>query len=217
MRKGEAFLERVQSVDRHWEAIEQKVHPALLDMAEAFKECIQGLHALGPAAPKELITEIKARFDKELAEIQRRFPELGQNSESSFPCETIYQSALENENEVVIVAEQLHWERFKIPLREDVKKMEARDGEASRRVLRTASDYEGLRCENQRPKPFKGNVNHSQILGFGIGLGLENLTAAELAIFFDRFCPGCRDAHNAVALRRQRAEFLRAITASKTQ
>jgi hypothetical protein len=89
------------------------------------------------------------------------------------------------------------------------------DGEASRRFQRTFADYEAIRCDKQKPKPFKGKIDHSNMFQFGLGLGLENLTAEELAIFFDRFCPSCRDAHNKDALRRQRTEFLEALASAK--
>jgi hypothetical protein len=90
--------------------------------------------------------------------------------------------------------------------------MKERDGKAVRRVLRTVADYEAIRCEQKKPKPFKGKIDHSNIFQFGLGpLGLQNLTAEELAIFFDAFCPSCHNAHNGDALRRQRTEFLKAL------
>jgi hypothetical protein len=84
----------------------------------------------------------------------------------------------------VALAEFLHWGCHKVPLAQDLERYKNRDGKAARRVLRTNADYEAIRCDKKRPKPFKGKIDHSNIFQFGLGLGLANLTAEELAIFF---------------------------------
>jgi len=211
MRKGEAFVGRVQSAQVHWKAIERKVHPALLEMAQLFKECGQARESLGPNAPPELAASIEARFEKGCDEIFRRFSGPVQPPKGYFPCETIFAGGLASHSEEIALAEFLHWERHKVAHSQDMERYNKQDGNAARRILRTMADYEGIRCDRKKPKPFKGKVDHSIIFGFGLGLGLENLSGEELAVFFDRFCPGCREAHNANALRRQRTEFLRAL------
>jgi hypothetical protein len=150
------------------------------------------------------------RSKKGCDEIHRRFSGPIQAPKNYFPCETIFPVG-SNEQEEIALAAFLHWERHKVPLAQDVERMDKRDGKAVRRVLRTVTDYEAIRCDKRKPKAFKGKMDHSNIFGFGLRLGLENLTAEELAIFFDRFCPSCREAHNADALRRQRTQFLKAL------
>lgn len=214
MRRGEAFLERAQSAQEHWEAITAKVNPALPEMAWLFKECTEAAEPLYKFRSRELLAPIEAKMEKGLAEIHRRFSGPVQPPKNTFPCEVIFPPE-SKESEGLAMAAFLHWERHKIPLARDVKRMEEKDGEAVRRVLRTVGDYEAIRCDRKRPKPFKGKIDHSNIFGFGLGLGLEKLTAEELAVFFDRFCPSCRDAHNPDALRRQRAEFLKALQGAR--
>jgi hypothetical protein len=211
MRKGEAFVGRARSGQEHEEAIKGKVHPALLEMAQLFKESIQALESLGQHAPRELTAPIEERLEKGCQEIQRRLSGPTQPPKGYFPCETIFPLEAAQEHEEVAAAAFLHWERHKTPLDQDIERMNSGDGGASRRFQRTFADYEAIRCDQKKPKPFKGKIDHSNIFGFGLGLGLENLTGDELAIFFDRFCPGCRDAHNKDALRRQRTEFLKAM------
>jgi hypothetical protein len=212
MRKGETSVGRVQSGQDRWEAIGRKLQPALLEMAQLFKECIQALESLGPNASRELAASIEARLDERLEEIKTRYSGPVQLPKNSFPCEIVFPFESARDDGEIAVASALHWERHKVPLAQDIERMNMRDGEATRRILRTMADYEAIRCEQKKPKPFKGKIDHSNLFQIGLGpLGLQNLTAEELAIFFDRFCPSCREAHNANALRRQRAEFLRAL------
>jgi hypothetical protein len=211
MRRGEAILERAQSAQEQWKAVEAKVHPALLEMATLFKEFVETVETLYKYKSRELLAPVEAEFDKRCEEIFRRFSGPVQPPNGHFPSETIFAAGLATHSEEIALAEFLHWERHKVPHTKDIERLNHRDGNAARRVLRTMADYEGIRCDKKRPKPFKGKADHSSIFGFGLGLGLENLSGEELAIFFDRFCPSCREVHNADALRRQRTEFLRAL------
>ncbi len=211
MRQGEAFLERTESVQKHWQAIKDTVHPGLLEMAKLFKECVEMTKPLYKYGSRELLAPVEARFEKGCEEILRRFSGPVQPPKNYFPCEIIFPLEAAHQHEGVALAAFLHWERHKIPLTVDVERMKKGDGKASRRFQRTFADFEAIRCEKKKPNPFKGKMDHSNMFQFGLKLGLENLTAEELAIFFDRFCPTCEDAHNANALRRQRTEFVKAL------
>jgi hypothetical protein len=101
------------------------------------------------------------------------------------------------------IVEWLHWNRFRIPLWQDAVKAEYGDGAASKRVLRTAAEYEKRRLNpNWEPK-FKRDLDHAAVFEMGLTLGLENLTEEELSDCFDALCP-CGQDHSSDALRKQR-------------
>lgn len=88
----------------------------------------------------------------------------------------------------------------------DLKKRQQKDWPASRKVLRTLSDLERLRC-GQRIRPFKGDLEHSNMFQTMWGFGLEKLNPEELAYFFDWYCPCGSKEHDPEALRKQRNRF----------
>jgi len=75
--------------------------------------------------------------------------------------------------------------------------------ESSDKIQRILQDAHQLRYGEPVLAP-KGKIDHRAIFDFGLGRGLEHLTAEELADFFDNFCPFCTAGHSPDALRRQR-------------
>ena len=91
-----------------------------------------------------------------------------------------------------------------------MEKARQRDFDAFRRLLRTAEDITNLHCE--RPvKPFKVDLEHSNMFEVLWGFGIENLTPEELADVFDWYCPCGTEGHDPDALRKQRERFKQAI------
>jgi hypothetical protein len=111
------------------------------------------------------------------------------------------------------IVEWLHWNRFRIPLWQDAVKAAHGDLAASKRVLRSASEYEERRLNpNWEPK-FKRDLDHAAIFEMGLALGLENLTEEELSDCFDALCP-CGQDHSSDALRKQRDRIVEDLRAA---
>jgi hypothetical protein len=60
---------------------------------------------------------------------------------------------------------------------------------------------------------FKGNSDHCEILELGLNLGLNALTAEELADCFEEVCP-CGEPHDADALKKLRARVCKRLQAA---
>lgn len=111
------------------------------------------------------------------------------------------------------IVEWLHWNRFRIPLWQDALKADHGDLTASKRVLRTAGEYEERRLNpNWEPK-FKHDLDHAAIFEMGLALGLEHLTEEELSECFDALCP-CGQSHSSDALRKQRDRIVEDLRAA---
>jgi hypothetical protein len=213
MRRGQARVEKRKLRD----AIVEKCHPAIFDLAQLWKEHIEALRAFGQNPPRELIAKLEAHTERQLEEIHRRYSGTVPPDPNTFAAQTIFsKEALAGKTDEQGIAELLHWERHKTPLVQDVQKMEARNGEAARRVLQTGLEYEALRCEQKRPKPFKGNLEHSNMFETLYGFGLERLTSEELAEFFDTYCPCETETHDPDSLRKHRARFERDLKRGAT-
>jgi hypothetical protein len=101
----------------------------------------------------------------------------------------------------------MHFVRYGIPLRADLKKREHGDWKATKRVLRTEWKYEELRCHQKTfSGKFKCDFDHWQMFVVLWSLGIEELTPEELADFFDWFCY-CGEEHSAEGLKKQRGRL----------
>jgi hypothetical protein len=151
-------------------------------------------------------------LEQRLREIKQKYSGPIPPAPNTFATQTIFsRKALKSKSDAQGIAEMIHWERHKIPRIQDLKKMAARDWDASRRVQRTLSDLEQLRCGKGPIQSFKGDLEHRNIFETLWGFGLERLTPTELADFFDRFCPCGSEEHDTDALKKQRTRFKRAI------
>jgi|SRR5215472_223024 len=190
-------------VEQRQEAIVAKCHPALFDLAQLWKESIRALHSLGPQPPVELVAEIDARFERRCEEILLKYPGNVPPSANTFAAQIVFShEALESKTDHRGVAEWIHFERHRTPLKVDLEKRAAKDYKASRRLLRTAGDWEARRC-NRKIQPFKGELQHRNLFETLWGFGLESLTPEELAFFFDEYCP-CAKVHDPDALKKSR-------------
>jgi hypothetical protein len=215
MKKGEPrpLLKRLEGIERkRRESIQTKCHPVIFELAQLWKTSAEARNALGQQPAPEDLAKLEARVETQLQDIYRKYSGSNPPQPNRFAAQVIFsEPTLASEVAATGIAEFLHWERHKIPLKKDLLEMERARGDASRRVLLTGLEYEALRCDNQRPKPFKGDVEHSDIFKVLWGLGVEVLTPEELAVFFDEYCP-CGRVHSADALKRQRARFVKALS-----
>jgi hypothetical protein len=212
MRRGTPLvLERIETAaEKRREEIKLKLHPALFKMLESYKESVEALKLLGPNPPRELAEEICERSERQDVEIFVQHSGCVQAPENYFPVQTMFSNAaLESVSDAQGVVEWIHWMRHGTTFEDDVKRMQT-DYEASLRVQRTFSDFEALRF-GRGLKRFKGELDHTCVFKFGIGLGLELLTPAELADLFAEYCPCGSDDHAPDTLSHLRDRFLKRL------
>jgi len=212
MRKGDSTpaVTRVeqlrQRVEKRHEAIVAKCHPAIFELAQVWKESIMAFNRLGPNTHLKIVTDIKARLDNQLNEIQRKYSGKVPPAPNAFAAQVIFSdAALQSKSNNQGVAEWIHFQRHRTPLKLDIAKRESKDHEASRRILRTVADMEARRC-GKGIKDFKGELEHRNMLEALWGFGVEGLTPEELVIFFDEYCP-CGKVHDPDALKKLRNRF----------
>ncbi len=218
MRKSEPkpLVKRLEDLaKRRQESIVAKCHPAIFELAQLWKDSIKAFKALEPSRPHELIAEIEAHLGNRLAEIHRNYSGPAPPNPKTFTAQIIFsEEALTSKSDAQGIAEILHFERHKIPLKVDLQKRQVRDWNATQRVLRTHRDLEQLRCGKGPIQRFKGDIEHSNMFETLWGFGLERLTSEELADFFDTYCPCGSEAHDPDALKKQRARFQKALSES---
>jgi hypothetical protein len=182
--------------------IVQKCHPAIFEIAHLWKESIEGLNALGANPPAELAAKLEDHFKKRQAEIEQRYSGPVTPTPNRFATDVIFSAA--PDERIKTLAEFLHWQRHKVPCKKD---LQANEGKAARRALRTASDLVGLLYDREKPKRFKGDFEHSGMFDVLWGFGVESLTPAALAYFFECFCPCGAEQHDPENLRKQRGRY----------
>jgi hypothetical protein len=193
-----------------WKSIQEKCHPAMFEMAQLFKESIEALKNAGPNPSREAVQAIDARLDERVLEINKRYPDLAQFNSRAFIDQSIFsEAAFTSDSRGVF--EWIHFERHRIPFKQDGEDLRKGDWEASRRVQRTTADAEQLRCGKGPIIPFQGNLDHSNIFEMLWGLGIGKLTQQELVDFFDKYCPCGIEAHDSNVLRKYRVRFQRLL------
>ncbi|HET9285276.1 MAG TPA: hypothetical protein VFR24_25265 [Candidatus Angelobacter sp.] len=211
MKKGNArpVVQRVEALAAKRKAsILKKCHPALFELAPLWKASITAFQALGPNAA-ERVAEIEQEMEERLLEIHRKYSGPTAPAPDTFAAQSIFRTE-PNMSDGDGVADWLHFERHKIPLKDDLVKRQQKEWNSTGRVLRTITDVERLRC-GKRVLPFKGNLEHANMFENFWGFGLEKLSPDELADFFDWFCPCESEGHDGDALKKHRARFKRAI------
>ncbi len=197
---------------KRWMSIQAKCHPASFELAQLLKDSIRAMQALGPNPPGQISARIERKVHGRLQEIHRKYSGSASPAPDTFPAQVLFSKmALKSESDDQGVKEWIHWKRHKRPMKQDVRGMQTRDWEASRRVLRTVGDSEQLRCGKGPIRPFKGDIEHSTVFETLWGLGLERLTTEELTDFFDKYCPCGTEIHDPESLKKQRARFRKAL------
>lgn len=214
MRRGEALVRVKEARERSNDEIVQNCHPAIFELAALWKEHIQGLNALGNTPPVELIAALESRTERKLKEIHRKYSETAPSIPNAPATLTIFSEvALSSKIDEQGIAEGLHWLRHKTPLQQDVAKMESKDGRAARRVMQTGIEYEALRCDRQKPRPFKNDLEHFTLFWALWDFGIGSLSPEALTDFLNDYCP-CGTDHDPNALRKQRGRFQKSLTLS---
>jgi len=201
MRRGEPNLpvkRTEERFDKIWESITSKCHPAIFELGQLWKE--------NPSSE---------RMEKRLREIHRKYSGPIPPAPNTFATQIIFRNeTLASRDDGLGIAEALHFERHRSPLKVDLRKILARDFKASKRILRTLNELEQLRCGKGPIPPFKSNLEHSGIFEALWGFGIEKLTSEELATFFDQYCRCGSDAHDPDALKKHRARFQTTLIAA---
>ncbi|HVB55208.1 MAG TPA: hypothetical protein VNE63_02090 [Candidatus Acidoferrales bacterium] len=196
------------AVTKRHDSTVAKCHPAIFELAQLLKDSIEARKTLGPNPSRELVAKIEGRLDRRLAKIHEKYSGSVQPAPNTFAAQIMFSDdALKSDSDEPGIAEWIHFERHKKTAKVDAKKRAQRDWDAGRRVLRTASDLEQLRCGRGPLLPFKGDSDHSSMFGALWGLGIEKLAPEELADFFDLYCPCGREGHDPDALKKQRTRF----------
>jgi hypothetical protein len=216
-----------------------EVHPSLLGFAAIYSELVRmssELNKLTPAERERVLRETD--FDDR--GVDERLQELVQEAgkrEAPTTIDPFYVmtvTALErrplkvgeievsfgafpddnpNNLRLLSMMEFLAEQRFGRPLYQLVAEDRAGVKESSVKMQRIIHDGHKLRY-GERIVPIKGKLDHRIIFSFGLGLGLEKLTAEKLASFFDDFCPTCSSEHDPDSLRRQRDDIQMQRTAA---
>jgi hypothetical protein len=211
MPKGEAKL-NPKSVEERRNSILRKCHPAMFEFVLIWREGIDALKKMGPSPPKEAIAEIENKFYEKLEEIHREYSGAVSPEPNRFAAQIIFsKSAMESNSDALGVTEWLHFERHRVPMQHDAARLSARDWDASRRLQRTVSDLEQLRCGGGPIQAFKTDREHWSLFATLWGLGIEKLTSDELAVFFDDVCACWSETHEPESLTKQRARFRRVL------
>lgn len=213
-----------------------KLHPAFIEMAEAYKKFSLAFAAILEQAKKEeralgrnMTPEDKLRiakrvvsqkdalleqFDKEIVALNGLYERLDA-SNLCFPYLPDLGQPDSPENESRLLFQWLHWERHHESADKADEADRRGDLRAYDRLARTGRDWRTIYHKKGAIKPFQGGLYHQDIFQFGFSFasGMENLTGEELAEFFDLFCP-CEKTHDARALQKQLARLLKDLEAA---
>jgi len=148
-------------------------------------------------------------------DLLKRYPELRPGSPSNHITAASARFLSQRDN-LTGILEWLCWRRFGQPLAILVAEDKAGNLEAHNKVHRLRDDLWHLVHGRGPIEPFKGNSRHSEIMELGLSLGLDALTDEELADCFDEFCT-CGKAHDADALKKQRARVRKYLRAAHDQ
>ena len=97
--------------------------------------------------------------------------------------------------------------RFSTPFGAIFNRHLAGNRESSDQYMKLIADNQLLRYGDGLPA-MRGNLDHRIIMKTGLGMGLENLSASTLALFYDHFCPCNVTGHDADDLRKLRKRIL---------
>lgn len=201
--------------ERSWR---DKVHPAFLEIAEMYREHVISLQGLRKEPTPQQVQQIRARAVEKLMEIRRSYPDMPADVYSiisvgppDLPIEEIVKNLPGSLARGLL--EWICWKRYRRPLYQLALEDAAGMRESSKKMERLISDGNKLRY-GEKLSGFKIDLDHTGLLEMALPLGLDKLTAEELADCFEEVCP-CRKAHDADALKKQRARLLKALEAAK--
>jgi hypothetical protein len=182
-----------------------KVHPTLFKIAEVNKEVARHLNALGQNPSKASIKNIYDKAERGLTSIRKELPKKVDGTPYALTLTAIF-----NQDPVKGFLEWLCWNRFRKPLWKLLKEAEGGNAQATYQWIRLQKDYADLRY-GKSIKKFKTHLDHCELMEAGWGLGLQTLTAEELAACFDNLCTCGVEAHDADSLRKLRTWYKKKI------
>ncbi len=208
----------------------EKLHPALLKAAAIFKDIVTERNAIQTEAKQrklskkqywERITALSQKIDERLA--NEVGPLISGEALSPLTADdkfyelsfAAHEEAAKNPSDrsaaldaaVALLMEFDSAHRFHMPLKTIGDRHFAGDRQSTYDYLRLQIDRERVRYGDGLP-PFKGNVDHRILMRRGLAYGLKEVTAEELAEFFDLFCPCGKDGHDASDLGKLRKRLL---------
>ena len=217
-----------------------KLHPAFVEMADAYKRMSLELavilkeaklaeDALGSLAVPEQMSQIAKRvitkkddmlqrFDREFVDIDSRYKPLPASLLCYSYMPGLRQREQTAETESRTFKEWLHWQRH----HESLQRAEGEDKQgnlnAFERIVRTLRDWRTIFFKKGAIKAFQYGTEHQDIFEIGLSFasGMEKLTGEELADFFDCMCPSeeCEQFHDARALQKQLARLIKDLEAA---
>ena len=191
----------------------EKVHPAFLEILLIYRDSQENLLGSGPNQLIQNAQKLRARVLQTREDFLKRYPELQLGSPSNHitAASARYSSRRDN---LLGILEWLCWRRFGQRLTTLVAEEKAGNLEAHNKVSRLRDDLWHLVHRRGPVEPFKGNSRHSEIMELGLNLGLDVLTAEELAACFDEFCT-CGKTHDTDALKKQRARVRKQLETAR--
>ncbi len=193
----------------------EKVHPAFLGIAKLYRDSQKSLSKSGPNDVKRNAEKLRVQVSETREKLLKRYPELRPGLPSNHV--TAASARFLSERDIVLGAlEWLCWRRTGQPLAMLLSEEKAGNLEAHAKVVRVRDDFWRAVHGRGPVAPFKGNSDHSEIIELGSNLGLNKLTDEELADCFDEFCT-CGKAHDADALKKQRARVRKQLQAAHDQ
>jgi hypothetical protein len=193
----------------------EKVHPAFLGIVQLYRDSNKTLLRSAPADFKRNAEKLRTQISQTREELLKRYPELQPGSPSKHV--TAASARFLSERDIALgTLEWLCWRRTGQPLAVLLAEEKAGNLEAHENIVRVRDDFWRAVHGRGPVAPFKGNSDHSDIMELGLNLGLNKLTGEELADCFDEVCT-CEMAHDADALKKQRARVRKQLQAAHDQ
>lgn len=185
---------------------EKKLDPGFLEAASAYKEMAQAKDALPKDPPRQLIEKIQRRAESRLDIVRTKLPKTVRVRMG----EIFWLGSDGSESEGLLC--WLCLMKYGKPLWKLIYGVTKGEVEACDKWVKLNKLWKAI-AEGREvfPSSFKIGLDHYQIFLMGISRGLEELSQAELAEFFDKYCPVCRDGnvHDVRAISQQRARFMK--------
>lgn len=199
---------------RAHESWKAKVHPALLEIASLWSDFQKSVLSSGPNGATGNAQEFRAKVRRTRDELLKKYPDLRPGSSSNHVL-AASKPVLSEQDAAVGALEWLTWRRTGRPLAVLLAEEKAGSLEAHKGMQRVRDDsWRAIHGESI--ESFKGNPIHCELLELGFGLGLNALSAEELADCFDELCP-CGESHDADALKKLRARVRVRFQASELE
>jgi len=199
------------------ETFRTKLQPSYLRFAEIYRDAVRELKEIQKLGlSRERLNEATGNLGRKITEQMIR--ELAPITPADLPdlagSDAFYNAAfeiLESEDATraheIAILEFDAENRYHQPFLSIAKSHANGDKHATAKFYRLLLDRENVRYGCGLPG-FKGNIDHRILMSCGLGSGLENLSAEELAAFYDEFCPCRVDGHDSDDLRKLRKRIL---------